>query len=305
MPYLNIVVPVLNEQTLISELLHRISLNAEKITVDYEIIIVDDGSLDGTWQEIINQMKLNSRIKAIKFTRNFGHHFAISAGLKYSDASWVVVMDGDLQDKPEIIPLLYMKAIEGYDVVFVSRINRPERITYLFIQKIFYFILNLLSGLKFDSQKANYSIISKKVVDNFNQLPETSRFYGSYIKWLGFKETTIFADHGRRFSGKSSYSLKKRFKLALEVIISFSDRPLWLSIYLGLFLSVISFISVIYVLIRSLTTGFSVSGWASLVIVTFLIGGTILSVLGILGVYLSRIYREVKRRPLFIIDEVK
>jgi dolichol-phosphate mannosyltransferase len=212
-------------------------------------------------------------------------------------------MDSDLQDRPEVIPDLLKKAQEGFDVVFVSRQQRPESLVYKFSQKIFYVILRSLSGIDFDSRQANFSIISRKVVEAFMNFPENARFYGSTIKWLGFSRSSIEASHGSRFSGRSSYTLKKRVDLALDIILSFSDRPLKFAVGFGLFMSSISLVLSTWILIRAYIWGFSVLGWASLMITLIFIGGVLLIVLGILGIYLGRVFKEVKRRPLYLISE--
>ena len=191
MTNISIVIPVLNEEKLIAELVNRVTKNVEVIDSKYEVIIIDDGSSDQTWEAIQQHCYKNPRVKGIKLSKNFGHHYAITAGLDYSQGEWVVVMDGDLQDRPEVIPDLYKKAKEGFDVVFVSRIKRPESKVYLIFQKIFYVILKSLSGLNFDSSQANFSIISKKVVDAYKTFPEYSRFYPSTVTWLGFNSTTL------------------------------------------------------------------------------------------------------------------
>lgn len=304
MTYLSVVVPVFNESSLIEELLKRVINNVKLITADFEIVIVDDGSQDKTWELIEAEAKKETRIKGIKFSRNFGHHYAITAGLHNSNGEWVVVMDGDLQDRPEVIPKLYKKAQEGFDVVFVSRQNRPEKLYYQIAQRLFYRILRLLSGIDFDSSQANFSIISKKVVQAFKIFPENARFYGSTIKWLGFKRSSIHADHGVRHSGKPSYTLSKRIKLAQDIILSFSERPLKFAISLGILLSLISFISTAWIIFKSVFDGYSVMGWASLISVIFFSTGIMLVVLGIVGIYVGRIFREVKDRPLYIIEQV-
>ena len=304
MTHLSVVIPVYNESSLIDELVKRVKTNAKLITEDFEIIIVDDGSDDKTWNSIENEAKSENRIKGIKFSRNFGHHYAITAGLHNSDGEWVVVMDGDLQDRPEVIPDLYKKAQQGFDVVFVSRQNRPEKLYYRIAQKIFYWILRSLSGLDFDSRQANFSIINKKVVETFKKFPENARFYGSAIKWLGFKRSFILADHGVRHSGKPSYTVSKRFKLASDIILSFSDRPLKFSIYLGLFLSLLSFLFTTITIIKAIFYGFSVNGWASIISVLLFSTGVILTVMGISSLYLAEVFREVKKRPLYVIDKV-
>ena len=301
---LSVVIPVYNESSLIDELVKRVKSNANLITDDYEIIIVDDGSQDNTWNSIENEAKSENRIKGIKFSRNFGHHYAITAGLHNSNGEWVVVMDGDLQDRPEVIPDLYKKAQEGFDVVFVARHNRPEKLYYRSAQKIFYWILRSLSGLDFDSRQANFSIISKKVVDAFKQFPENARFYGSTIKWLGFNRSFILADHGVRHSGKPSYTMRKRFKLASDIILSFSERPLKVAVTFGLLVTLSSIIMSIWLIIGALNFNFSVMGWPSIMTSLFFLGGSILTVLGIIGIYLGRVFNQVKSRPLYIVDKV-
>ena len=297
-------IPVYNESSLIDELVKRVKTNVKLITEDYEIIIVDDGSQDNTWNSIENEAKSENRIKGIKFSRNFGHHYAITAGLHNSIGEWVVVMDGDLQDRPEVIPDLYNKAQEGFDVVFVSRQNRPEKLYYRIAQKIFYWILRSLSGLDFDSRQANFSIINKKVVDAFKKFPENARFYGSTIKWLGFNRSFILADHGVRHSGKPSYTIRKRFKLASDIILSFSERPLKVAVTFGLVVTLSSIIMSIWLIIGALNFNFSVLGWPSIMSSIFFLGGSILTVLGIIGIYLGRVFNQVKSRPLYIIDKV-
>ena len=303
MPKLSVVIPVLNEETLIQELIERVTLNCEKITNDYEVIIVDDGSLDRTWLKISDASKLNKKIKGLKFSRNFGHHYALTAGLHETIGEWVVVMDGDLQDRPEVIPDLYQESQKGYDVVFVSRKNRPEKIYYRALQKIFYWFLKSLSGLNFDSSQANFSIISRKVVDAFKSFPENARFYGSTIMWLGFKRSKIFADHGKRLSGKPSYTFRKRLRLASDIILSFSERPLKFAIGVGVILSTISIIVATWIIYAAITWGYSVTGWTSLIFSIFFFSGVILVFLGIIGIYLGRVFQEVKRRPLYVVSE--
>ena len=302
MVHLSVVIPVLNESSLIEELIKRVKTNVQLITEDFEIIIVDDGSQDDTWDLIENEEKSENRIKGIKFSRNFGHHYAITAGLHNSDGEWVVVMDGDLQDRPEVIPDLYKKAQEGFDVVFVSRQNRPEKLYYRLGQKFFYWTLNLMSGIKFDSRQANFSIINKKVVESFKKFPENARFYGSTIMWLGYSRTSVLADHGKRHAGKPSYNLRKRIKLASDIILSFSDRPLRFIIGLGLTTSLISLLSACWIIFAKIMWSYSVTGWASVMVVILFFTGTILVVLGIIGIYLGKTFNEVKKRPLYLVE---
>jgi dolichol-phosphate mannosyltransferase len=303
MPHLSVVVPVFNEGSIIVELVKRVKTNVKLITDDFEIILVDDGSEDETWEFIGNEARQEKRVKGIKLSRNFGHHYAITAGLHNSSGEWVVVMDGDLQDRPEVIPQLYKKSQDGFDVVFVSRQNRPEKLYYRIAQKVFYWTLRKLSGIDFDSRQANFSIINKKVVKAFKDFPENARFYGSTIRWLGFKRTFILADHGVRYSGKPSYTFKKRVKLALDIILSFSERPLKFAIGLGLLMSSISIFLALWIVYGTFKWGYSVIGWSSGIVSILFSSGIILTVLGIIGIYLGRIFQEVKGRPLFIISE--
>lgn len=304
MTHITVVAPIFNEEQNIEEFARRVEKSLGEITKDFKIIFVDDGSFDNSWEKIQVICSNNSKFIALKLSRNFGHHFAITAGINYSDSDWVVVMDSDLQDRPEVIPDLYNKAITGFDIVFVNRINRPETLIYKILQKFFYFTLRICSGIKFNSSQANFSIISRKVVSAFNKFPEQARFYGSTILWLGFSRTSINADHGKRFSGKPSYSWRNRFKLASDIILAFSDRPLKFATYIGLVFSMISTIIIIIFILKEIFGTYSISGWTTLMLSIFLIGGLQILIIGILGIYISKVFSEVKSRPLYIIEKI-
>jgi dolichol-phosphate mannosyltransferase len=304
MKEISVVAPIFNEETTIPEFIKQVSSHLSSISSDYEIILVDDGSKDKSWEIIMQEAAKNHKIKAIKLSKNFGHHYALTAGLHNSNSKWTVVMDSDLQDRPSVIKDLYEKAIEGYEVVFVSRINRPESFIYLFAQKIFYYLLNILSGLKFDSKQANFSIINHTVVKAFKSFPENARFYGSTIRWLGFNTAEVQAEHGTRFSGKPSYTFRKRIKLAADIILAFSDRPLKFAIGFGLILAFFATIMAGWIFWGAIHSDFVVLGWPSIMAAIFFVGGSNLIVLGILGIYLGRVFREVKNRPLYIISKL-
>ena len=304
MSYISVVAPIFNESELINEFTKQVTTELEKIHPDYELIFVDDGSTDNSWEIIQELVRRESRILGIKFSKNFGHHYAITAGLNNSNGEWTIVMDSDLQDRPQVIPKLIDKALEGYDVVFVSRVDRPESLVYKVTQKMFYSTLNLLSGLKLDSTQANFSVLNRKVVEAFKQFPEQARFYGSTVKWLGFKRTSIKAQHGIRYSGSPSYTFKKRLTLASDIILSFSDRPLKFAIGLGTGISTLSVLVGGWILLRSLIGNYAVQGWSSLIVTIFFSTGVILIILGINGIYLSKIFNEVKSRPLYIIESI-
>ena len=303
MKTLSVVIPVYNETELIEELIGRTNKVLLEMEISYEILLVDDGSVDDSWSKITSLKARFPNLKSIKFSRNFGHHYAISAGLREVTGDFAVVMDGDLQDRPEVIPKLFQKIHEGFDVVFVARENRPESKLYLVLQRIYYFVLNTLSGLEFNSKYANFSIINRKVIDSFNLLSENTRFYGSSILWLGYKKGEVSAQHGTRFAGKPSYTISKRIRLALDVIIAFSDRPLKFAIYLGITQALVSIIFVVNLVSKYFLGSNSESIQEIILASIFLSTGIIVLILGLIGIYIGRIYRETKMRPLFLISE--
>lgn len=303
MKTLSVVIPVYNETELIEELIGRTNKVLLEMEISYEILLVDDGSVDDSWSKITSLKARFPNLKSIKFSRNFGHHYAISAGLREVTGDFAVVMDGDLQDRPEVIPKLFQKVHEGFDVVFVARENRPESKLYLLLQRIYYFVLNTLSGLEFNSKYANFSIINRKVIDSFNLLSENTRFYGSSILWLGYKKGEVSAQHGTRFAGKPSYTISKRIRLALDVIIAFSDRPLKFAIYLGITQALVSIIFVVNLVSKYFLGSNSESIQEIILASIFLSTGIIVLILGLIGIYIGRIYRETKMRPLFLISE--
>jgi len=300
---ISVVVPVYNEELIILELSKRIKNSVETITEDYEIILIDDGSSDRTWENIILETKKNNRLKGLRLSRNFGQHYAITAGLDNCVGKWTVVMDGDLQDRPEVIPELFAKVQEGFDIVFVSRKNRPESLHYKVLQKTFYVLLRFFSGIKFDSSQANFSIISRKVVDSFKLFPENARFYGSIIKWLGFKRSKIWADHGIRFEGKPSYTFRSRLRLAIDVIIVFSERPLKILSLLGILSSIIFAITLFlgFSGVNAFREWIQDTTYTNIFIIIAIVINT--TFFAIFAVYIQKIFNQIKGRPLYIISE--
>jgi glycosyltransferase involved in cell wall biosynthesis len=304
MARLSIVAPVFREAAVLPELCARIRAAASGITEDFEIVLVSDGGNDGSWPVIADLAAADRRIKGINFTRNFGQHLAISAGLDACDGDWVVVMDSDLQDRPEVIPDLYAKAQEGYEVVFVSRTNRPESRIYQLAARLFHRIFRVLANTKYDPAHGNFSIISRRVVERYRSMGETLRFYGGIIDWLGFERASIEATHGERFAGQPGYNLQKRAGLAAQIILAHSDRPLHFSVLFGLIISLWSGATGSYMIIRSLFfKQYSVEGWTSLMVSVFFMGGIILLVLGIVGIYIGKIFNEIKGRPLYVVGD--
>jgi glycosyltransferase involved in cell wall biosynthesis len=303
MVHISVVVPMLNEELIVSELVERVNESLKELTNDYEIILIDDGSKDQTWQNITKICEKNNKIKKIKFSRNFGQHSAISAGIDIARGQWIVVMDGDLQDRPEVISNLYAKATEGFDTVFVSRIKRNESQTYLIMQNVFYKILRHLSGINYDRTQANFSIISRKAAEQYRRVRDNNKFYPSTIKSLGFKNSSVSALQGKRYSGRPSYSFKKRFKLGINIITSVSNKPLSYAFILGIF-SILSFLlCATWYAYNIFTDTIQVDKLDIILLAILSMTGIILTSIGIAGVYIGKIYDEIRGMPKYIVDE--
>lgn len=310
MPEISIVVPVYKAEECLAELYRRIKTSLKNITNNFEIVFVEDCGGDRSWQIITEIAKSDERIKGIQFSRNFGQHYAITAGLDYSEGDWVVVMDCDLQDPPEDIPRLYLKAKEGYDVVLARRVRRKDRLVKFLTSRLFYIFFSYLADINYDGRVGNFCIISRKVVRNFSMMKERLRFFGGLVNWLGFSTAFVEVEHAPRFKGRTTYNFKKLCYLATDTIIAFSDKPLRLTIYLGFLMAFFSFIFGTYIFLRALMHGITVSGWSSLMVSLYFIGGIIIFTLGIIGIYLGKTFDETKKRPLYIIknftfDETK
>ncbi|MBP1970694.1 dolichol-phosphate mannosyltransferase [Virgibacillus natechei] len=274
-----------------------------KIPAQYEIILVNDASPDDAWQTIKNLSNQDERIKGIDFARNFGQHHAITAGLDYTNGDWVVVMDCDLQDRPEEIATLYNKAIEGYEVVFGKREVRQDNWFKRKSSQVFYRVYDYFSGHASDHSIANFSMNEKKVVVGFRRMREQNRFFPLFIQWMGYKTATIPVEHNARKEGKSSYNIKKLINLATDAIISQSNKPLRLSIQLGFLIASASFIYAVYLFGRYFFLDETVQGWTSVMVSIFFISGLVFFNFGVLGLYIGKIFNETKGRPLYLIRE--
>lgn len=302
-PHVTVVAPVYREEGNIAEFCRRVGAALSGITGDYEIILVEDGGGDGSWARIVEESRADRRIKGLRFARNFGQHYAITAGLTAARGDWVVVMDSDLQDRPEVIPELYAKARQGFEIVFVARRDRPESWWYRAAQRGFYALFRWLAGTDYDPAHGNFSILSRRVLAHYLSLNEQLRFYGGMLAWLGFPRASIEATHGRRHAGSSVYTLRNRLRLAAAVIVAHSDRPLHLSIGFGFLMATGAFVYGVALLLRALAGQIVVQGYASMMVSIFFIGGLVLIVQGIVGVYIGKIYAEARRRPLYVVAE--
>lgn len=301
MAHISVVIPVYKAENCLHELYTRLQASLEEITDDFEIILVEDCGGDRSWDIIVELNRTDPRVKGIQFSRNFGQHYGITAGLENCDGDWVVVMDCDLQDRPEEIPRLYAKAKEGFDVVLARREKRTDALIKKTTSALFYKIFSYFTSLKCDGRVGNFSIISRQVATNLANMREQLRFFGGLISWMGFPTTSIDVRHAERYQGKSTYTYRKLWNLAVETIIAYSDKPLRLSIKIGFVISLFSFLYGGYMVFRWLTHDESVLGWTSVIVSLYFLSGIIIANLGIIGIYLGKTYDETKKRPLYII----
>ena len=303
MAHISVVIPVYRAEGCLHELYRRLTASLEPITDDFEIMMVEDCGGDRSWDIILELAGRDKRARGIQFSRNFGQHYGITAGLDHCTGDWVVVMDCDLQDRPEEIPRLYAKAQEGYDVVLARRGKRRDQTLKRLASWMFYRTFSYLSGINYDGQVGNFRIISRQVVVNLRLMREKLRFFGGLIDWMGFPTTSIDVQHDMRFEGKSAYTIGKLIKLAGETIIAYSDKLLRMSIKFGFTMLFFAFIFGCYISLRALIYGTAILGWSSLFVSLYFLGGIIIAILGVIGIYLGKTFDEVKKRPLYIIKE--
>ncbi len=302
-PLISIVVPVYKSEECLGELYRRLAAALGSFTQEFELVLVEDCGGDGSWERITALAKQDPRVRGFRFSRNFGQHYGITAGLDQARGDWVVVMDCDLQDRPEEIPRLHHKALEGYDVVLALRTDRKDSLFKRLTSYLFFKLFRYLSGLDYNADAGNFRIVSRKVADSYRQMRENLRLFGGLVTWMGFPTASIEVDHAERAAGKSSYTLGKLLKLASDTIIAYSDKPLRLTVNIGLVISMIAFAFGIYFVIKDMLYGQPVEGWSSLIVSLYFLGGVIISILGIIGIYLGKVFDEVKRRPLYIIAD--
>ena len=301
---LSIVSPVYKAEKIIPLLVDRIEKAVVKITADYEIILVEDGSPDDCWEVIEGIAATNPKIKGIKLSRNFGQHPAIMAGLSKAKGEWVVVMDCDLQDQPEEIEKLYAKALEGFDVVFAKRNNRQDGFFKKKSSKLFSMIFNYLAGTKFDNEIANFGIFNKKVISSVLNIGDYIKSFPLFVYFSGFKSTAIIVEHATRESGTSSYTFSKLISLAFNTIISYSNKPLKIFVKFGMLISLLSILGGIVNLVLYFDGKIKVSGYSSLIISIWFLSGILITVVGVVGIYVGKVFEQTKNRPPFIIDKI-
>ena len=309
-PEFSVVIPIYNEEENIPELYRRLTPVMESLCEQvkcgrkgFEIILVDDGSGDSSWDLIKGLHDRDDRVKGICFARNFGHHVAITAGLDRARGRAVILMDGDLQDPPEEVPRLAEKLREGNDLVYGIRQQRHDPVLKKMTSWLFWWILRRFSGVDMPQGQTMLRIMSRRIVDSLNEMREHARFIHGMMAWTGFKTATLEVKHSPRTKGKSKYNIPKMFRLAFHAVTSFSTVPIKLATYLGFTSSFASFVAGLYFLYKKIFYGIPVTGYASIIVAIFFVGGIQMLVLGIIGEYIGRTYQEVQKRPLYIIKD--
>ena len=300
---ISIVIPVYGCPAALVPLHERLSTVLTGMNVSYEIIMVDDCDKMNSWEEVQKLALKDEHVKAIHFTKNFGQGCAITAGVRMSSGDHIITMDCDLQDAPENIPDLYGKALEGYDVVFVRRQKRKESFLVRLFAKWYHNVLCWLSGVEFDYDLATYLIASRRAADYYISSKDRGRDFGVFLMWLGFKHTFVEYEQDRRYEGKSSFTFVKKWKTAVGIITTYSNRPLYVSIWVGVASAVFSFIYIIYAFVQYFVYNANPEGWTTVAAAIFFFGGAILSTLGLMGIYLGNVFDMSKDRPLYAIQE--
>ncbi len=300
----SIIIPIYNEQATIPELLQRLAVVLKSLTEPVEVIFVEDGSKDTSFVQLEAAHRADPRLKVIRFSRNFGHQIAISAALDMAKGDAVILMDGDLQDPPELLPQMIEEWKRGAQVVYTVKKSRKENPLKRLAFKSFYRVLHALSTVNIPMDAGNFSLLDRRVVEVMRKMPERHRYISGLRAWIGFKQVGITYDRGARFAGEPQMSLRRLVHLAMDGIFSFSNVPLRVAVYVGFISALISFIGGFFVLYEKFFTDKAILGWTSTIVSITFLGGMILMTLGVIGEYIGRIYDEVKQRPLYVVREM-
>lgn len=301
---ISVVSPVYKAPLILEELVDRLQTTLNNICNSYEIILIDDGCPLNSWNIIENLVSCNSHVRGIKLSRNFGQHYAISAGLENATGDWIIVLDCDLQDKPEEIQKLYIKAKEGFDIVLASREYRQDNFWKKYTSKQFHKILTYLTGNVQDYKLSNFGIYSRKVITAINSCKDPIRYFPSLLQKVGFKSITIGVEHNTRREGESSYNLMRLLKLGLDVVLSNSEKPIRLIVKLGVLISALSFGFGLLVVYQWYNNQITITGYSSVIISICFFSGIIIFTLGIIGLYIGKTFEAVKFRPPYFIDKI-
>ncbi|RYJ43919.1 glycosyltransferase family 2 protein [Flavobacterium beibuense] len=302
-PVISIVSPVYRAENIVEELVTEIRKAMKVVGVPYEIILVDDRSPDNSW-EVMKKFSHDPDVKCIRLSRNFGQHPAIMAGLANTQGEWIVVMDCDLQDQPKEIVRLYNKAMEGYETVLAKRYIRKDTFLKKLSSKLFSKVYSYLTDMNYDNEVANFGIYNKKVIDSVLKVQDYIKFFPLFVQFSGFNSVSIPVEHANRFEGKTTYSFSKLLSLAFNTIISFSNKPLKLFVKFGLSISLLSFLVGAYYLYEAFSGRIEVLGFTSIIVSIWFLSGVIITTIGVCGIYLGKVFDQVKSRPVYIIDEI-
>lgn len=300
---LSVVSPVYGCIGCLEELAERVERAITPLGLSFELILVDDGSPDGAWSRILEITATRPWVRGIRLSRNFGQHNAISAGLHQASGKRVVVMDCDLQDRPEEIPAMLSAMRGDVDYVLAQRVDRQDGVLKRLGSWAFYRALSWLTGVTHDHTTANFGAYSRRLIDLINRMPEADRFFPLMVKWTGMPHALVPVAHDRRSAGRSTYSLRRLVRLAMNVALSYSDKPLRMVVVAGLFFAALSLLVVAYSLYRYWDGDIQVAGYTSLMASIWLVGSLVLSSIGVVGLYLGRLFIDSKQRPHFIVAE--
>ncbi len=304
-PEISVVVPLFNEEENLAELFRRLVATLEGQGFGYELVFVNDGSTDGTAQLLEDLHQANSRVRVVHLSRNFGHQAAVSAGIDHARGQAVILMDGDLQDPPEVLPQFIATWRQGYEVVYAVRTKRKEGIVKRAGYALFYRLLRAVSDIDIPLDSGDFCLMDRKVVEVLKHLPEKTRFVRGLRTFVGFRQTGLCYERAARHGGQPKYTFRALLRLAVDGLISFSSFPLTLVTYFGMLSALLAFGLMGWVLVDAIASGTAPRGWASTVVVVLFMGTVQLISLGIMGEYLRRIFHEVKGRPNYIVRDVR
>jgi glycosyltransferase involved in cell wall biosynthesis len=303
-PLLSVIVPVYRGEHFLDELVERVKSSVQSIGVSLELVLIEDGGPDNSWKRLQELQQLHPEVVAAQLSRNFGQHKAITAGLSLANGDWIVVMDCDLQDRPEEIPNLFRTTTEGWEVVLARRVARQDKFLKRACSRAFSWTLGYLTATRQDPTVANFGIYKRSVIEAVLAMPDSFRCFPVMVRWVGFRTTAIDVEHASRSIGESSYSFSSALNLALDTILAFSDRPLRITLKIGMLLSISACCSALAIIFMAIRGSFTQAGWASIIVSIWFFSGLIISLLGCIGLYVGKAYEQSKNRPIFVIREI-